>query len=692
MANIIEVALEAKDSASAVVDRAAKSFFALGNDSAAASSKLAGLSSSVSGLKSIFAGVVAAFVGGSIFGKFISETEEAQNAAVKLDTIYKAVGSTVGVTRERLDQLADQMQRTTVYSDDLTREAEALLLTFDKVRGQAFEQTIAVAADVSSVLGTDLVGSVQQLGFAFQNLESGGRVFKRLGIQDDVIKMAKALDQAGESGKAQALILSDLSRKFAGAAEAAGGTLSGALRKLKNAFGDLFEASTDQTTGTVTAINELTQALNDPKIKSGLDAIINGLVTITTKAIEGASAIGRFIFGVAKTELQTTEDAIASIEKKLDDLEVKRTRAGSTRRVAGDEEVLSSSRAGVVTVAQAREALENLRKKREELKKAEEAKPLAVPSKEAADEAQLAAKRIVDGLQEVSVAAKKIEPDALQEVYRQWEEDTRTTVETMAADLEDGIEKINVLVRDGIITPEEGTKRKQDKLDEVLPEIDLNGIQAKYKTVEAATTETSEFIKGVWQGVGQSIQHTMSDALYNARFSLRGLIDIFRRALADISAAIITSGIKNLLVDQLSAGTGSGGLFGSLIGGIAGLFGGGGAVGGVGAGDAALTGVTSGFAAGGGRIDGPTTVGEDGPEVVVPEGSGARVFNERQLAFLGGGGGSMNYTPTWNIQIEGSRNDEQMKQELASFVVRQDEKTKADLMRLWQRNGYGGMR
>jgi tape measure domain-containing protein len=267
-------------------------------------------------------------------------------------------------------------------------------------------------------------------------------------------------------------------------------------------------------------------------------------------------------------------------------------------------------------------------------------------------------------IEEFRVTTQRMRDD-YGDVLRDLEESTRTSVQRQSAEYIKLRTTLEFLRDEKLITPEVFEKRRTAALDELLPEFDLNEIRAKYKVVKKETTELGEFMKGVWQEVGRSIQSTLSDALYEWRLSWRSLIDIARRALADITAAIITSGIKNALKNAASGGGGGGGSGGSFnwISAIAGFFG---------------------FAAGGGRVDRPTIVGEDGTELVLPP---ARVMNQRQMAFSGGGG-SVTYSPNVSIAIVEREDPERTKQEMYQAVSLMLSQDKAEFIRTLQRSGY----
>lgn len=118
--------------------------------------------------------------------------------------------------------------------------------------------------------------------------------------------------------------------------------------------------------------------------------------------------------------------------------------------------------------------------------------------------------------------------------------------------------------------------------------------QAQNQAIVESNEETTGLIGEQWNTSFESIQGAISDMIYEMDFSAKSIVDIFKRMLADILAAILMSGIKSALGELLGfTNTGSvWGAFGSGIssafgggsgGGLGGLFGGSGGSGGTGA-------------------------------------------------------------------------------------------------------------
>lgn len=636
MANIVEVVVQTKEQGSAIIGKTTESLSELGQTATSTGSLLG----------KVALGVTAAFAAFKSLGGIVHDIEEAQAAAAQLDSAYKATGTTLGRTREQLDDLATSIQKNTTYNDELVKTAESILLTFDKVRGDAFERTIKAATDLGARLGTDLPTATRMLGRALQEPEQGLQALRRAGVtfSDEQVKLVKNFVDTGHAADAQNFILAEVERRFGGAAAAARNTLGGALTGLKNSFGDLFESTTKGTSGAVSAVNDLTKTLENPKLKGAIDSLISGIATVAEKIIQVSTGLIGIFSKPMETERQKIEDEMARIQKAL---EPKNNPRGGAQATSPDDIVLGGGARGI-TRANAEKILDSLQAKLEALKKTTD------DNKTAAVEAD----------------------DAFMQWYKTWKS---------AQDIRDQLPMPIVTSQQRIVNPwlqfAQDTLDANNEVNASFQEMFNNFPIEADKAYNEVTTKLEEHakhnkritedltldIKKAWQGAGESIQSTLSDAFYSASFSLKDFANIFKRALADIAAAIVSSGIKELLSKEISNSGGSSGdgSWGSLLGAF-----------------------FSSFAAGGGKTDKPTMVGESGPEIVTADGGGMRTYNARQLAFAAGGGGGVNFAPQYNMNVTGAQNDQEILRQMQQFVLKTNADSQREMLRLLNRNGY----
>ena len=226
-----------------------------------------GLDKQMGGLNSTLAKVGGALTVGVAFKKLIDSTVEAQYAQAQLQSALKSTGFAAGQSITALNDHAVALQRVTAFGDDAVSGAQALLLTFTKVRGDVFPKATTAVLDMAQAMGTDLKSAALQVGKALNDPVLGVGALARAGVQFSEQQKAviKSLVETGQVAKAQAIILQELETQFGGSAQAARKTLGGALAALKESFGDLFEVSDTGTKDVVTGINSIINVLTSLK-------------------------------------------------------------------------------------------------------------------------------------------------------------------------------------------------------------------------------------------------------------------------------------------------------------------------------------------------------------------------------------------------------------------------------------------
>ncbi len=658
-------------------------------------------------LRTQLLGLTGALGGIASISQLIDNIVEAQEATAQLNAAFKATGQGLGLSRQKLDELASSLQQTTTFSDDLVKNAEAVLLTFNKVRGEGFERTIKAAADLSTRFGTDLVSSTKLLGKALQDPINGLTQLRRAGVtftgaQKELIESFVA---SGDRAKAQGVILAEVEKRFKGSAEAARNTLGGALKGLKNAFGDALEGTEKGTSAAVKAINALSKAFSDPKLKEGFDLLIEfgantsaklitdftNLVPPINKLSEALRNLGKELpsvkglgdsFNAAFNPLGNAVEKAPSFIDFLTSI-VDKTREASEafRQFARDKEIALLERKLEGTegrddffTLENRKRLARLQSERDREKNrggpstrggtAGRTSGIAPTLKEEAEE--------LDRVSEVIITLQKRNKDTNAKVLEELNEDTKTAAEKQISEfnrIKASLEALRDLGEEnGGISQKVFDERFDEAFDNFLPEIDLQEIRSRFKVIEKQADETAAIVRGAFEQAGASIQSTLSDAIQSGKLSFKSLLDVAKKTVADILAAIIVSGIRKALIAQLASAGGTGGGKSGFLGSVAKLF--------------------LGSKSGGGFASTPFVAGEDGPEIIDPRGSGVRVFNRRQLQFASRGSGGTNvFSPQTTVQIIERENPEKMKQEILQIQALIDARNQEKFINRLAKNG-----
>ncbi len=201
-----------------------------------------GMVQELTGLNLASIGVAGAMVGLASGIKFaVSEAMEAEKIMALTESTIKATGGAAGLTAGQIGQMAMRLSLLNAIDDETIQSAENLMLTFKKVKGDAFEPAMQAAIDLSVIMGTDLKSSTMMLGKALEDPVRGITALRRAGVSftADQQKLIKSLVETGQAAEAQAMILAELNSQVGGAGAAAANTLSGQMEEVKIQFGNV---------------------------------------------------------------------------------------------------------------------------------------------------------------------------------------------------------------------------------------------------------------------------------------------------------------------------------------------------------------------------------------------------------------------------------------------------------------------
>lgn len=227
----------------------------------------------------------------------ITNTIEAERVSAQLDATLDTLGTRAAATRAQIGGMVDELKGASSFDDEALTEAADALLRFTNIDPRNFGAALEMATDLSTKLGTDLVSAAEGLGKALNNPETAMRQLRDMGVQlsDQQQQLVKDLMDQGREAEAQGIILRELEARYGSAAEAARGTLGGALVALKNTLMDLTEGSGGSLDGTTEAVNDLIETLTDPDVQAGFAAIVNGVASVTSEVAQGIGVLAAYI-------------------------------------------------------------------------------------------------------------------------------------------------------------------------------------------------------------------------------------------------------------------------------------------------------------------------------------------------------------------------------------------------------------
>lgn len=584
--------------------------------------------SAAEGVNKAFAGLLSgALFGvgvGTVFSKFIEETKNAQNEQAQLAAVLKSTGQAAGYSLDQLNKMASGLSNASIFSEGDINQAQTRLLSYTGVVGEEFPRALQSVIDMSARLGMSVEQSAETIGKALDVPSQGLTALSKQGFRftEDQKKLAERLEASGKTAEAQGIILSALESAYGGAAEAARGTLGGALQALQNQIDDLMTGDDGSVNGLTASINDLTDVLGSPEAKQAfadfvgwLADISRALVTMAGDFAEGMRAAGSFTdalttYGLINPFKSHAENA-AQYRKELDELN-----AFEKRVLAGEEQNQG------IDIGARRRQLENRIAFSERKANAQERDVFSaylgvgetgadVPTlppikttgssgsgkgaKEKVDQGQ----KLIDQMnQQIALTGKLTEYEKLLEQIRIGSVSFKTQAQQeealASAQTLDFIKEQTKAYEDSKKQAEEFAKLMNDlypekakgdqyiaQLTQLSSALEQGWINADQfsdavdrlnQNFEKDTGEMGEFAKEAARG----IQNSLGDGLYQImQGNFKNIGSAFLQMLQKMAADALAAQIAKKLFGDFDSGGGLGGIFGALFSGMAGSAGGG---------------------------------------------------------------------------------------------------------------------
>jgi tail length tape measure protein len=268
------------------------------------------------------AGTALAAVGGAIKDG-IADAQENAKIQAQTAAVLKSTGNAAGKTAEQIADYASSLSDaagTSLFGDDQIQQSTNLLLTFSEIKGATLDAATAISVDMAQAMGGAPKDAAIQLGKALNDPIKGITALTRVGVvfSDEQKAQIQAMQEAGDTAGAQAVILAELNKEFGGSAAAAAAAtggwseFNGRMGEAKEALGAAILPLLSQLAGflitDVMPVIETVAAafsawLNDPATQAGLATIVSAIrdglsmafAYITTTAIPALLAAWAFI-------------------------------------------------------------------------------------------------------------------------------------------------------------------------------------------------------------------------------------------------------------------------------------------------------------------------------------------------------------------------------------------------------------
>lgn len=240
--------------------------------------------------------------------------------AAQTEAVLKSTKNAAGLTADEIVDMTASLEKLTGIEKETTQEAANLLLTFTNIKEDVFPDTLAIIQDISTAMGSDMNQEAIRLGKALNDPIRGMSALSEVGVtfNDTQRQTIERAQKAGNTLKAQRIILRELKKEFGGSAEAADKTFGGSLRRLRNNVADLqvnLAAPLVQPLARLT--RRLTEFAASEEVQQGIRDLGEGIAGLfSDENLESGVAAIKSGFGfirdlpwdTIKSGLQTTAD------------------------------------------------------------------------------------------------------------------------------------------------------------------------------------------------------------------------------------------------------------------------------------------------------------------------------------------------------------------------------------------------
>lgn len=266
----------------------------------------AGVSARMDSLK----GAVLGAIGGAIsvvgitsaIAKIKQETIDAEKEQTQLAAVIKATGGAAGWSAERLNAMADSLEKNSNFSAGQITQAQTRLLGYAGVVGEQVPRAMQAVVDMSERMGYEVTASAETIGKALDVPSEGLSALTKQGFRftDAQKELVKQFERTGQTAKAQEIILQALESTYDGAAKAARDTLGGSLTAVSNTINSLMTADSASLPGLRDSVEGLNSTLNSDDVRNGFQTLISGLVDVGTFAASSMAGIVKLGQAVAE--------------------------------------------------------------------------------------------------------------------------------------------------------------------------------------------------------------------------------------------------------------------------------------------------------------------------------------------------------------------------------------------------------
>lgn len=268
----------------------------------------------------------------ALINKGVDEFARYEQQVLKFQQAMEGTGRNLAKPTSDLLAFAEKLEASSLQSSDAILQASAIFASFDKIPTDKIQQLVQLSADLSARFGGDLTKNALTLAKAMQSPASAAETLRRKGLA--LTQTEKTLlevwAETGQTLRAQNFLM-DKYASLSGAAAAEADGLVGANHRLSDAFGDLTR-NLVQTLGITDLFKASKEAGAD--FFSGVNNEIN---RIAIRSREGITQLGTLFANAARLFSDVSKEELEAATNEADEMikrEKELTKQGLTWRDA----------------------------------------------------------------------------------------------------------------------------------------------------------------------------------------------------------------------------------------------------------------------------------------------------------------------------------------------------------------------
>lgn len=273
------------------------------------------------GIGNVIGAAFAGISAGAIFGKFITESINAQNEQAQLAAVLKSTGEAAGFGADQLNKMAEALAGKSTFGAGDINQAQTRLLSYTGIVGQEFPRALQAAIDMATRMGVEVSQAAETVGKALDSPKDGLEALSKQGFRftEDQKALVERLQETGKTAEAQDVILRALESAYGGAAEAARNTFGGSLLALQEQLNDLMTGDDGSLQGATDAVNNLTRTLASPETKSAFGLFTSWMANAGATALSSAANLINFIGAKNKLDIVLGNDQFGKLKKNAEE-------------------------------------------------------------------------------------------------------------------------------------------------------------------------------------------------------------------------------------------------------------------------------------------------------------------------------------------------------------------------------------